>query len=145
MKNTKNGSVLNYRYRIEIDGIELLGFQEMSELANETEVYEYKEGGLNAYTHKFPTQTSYSNLELKHGLGTDYTLYEWRQQVLDGQMDKAKKNGVIKLYGRNGVSKVWSFSGAWPAKLEIGSFDATASDVVIESIELVIERFERKN
>ena len=145
----ENSSIfLNYSFIVEIDGIEQFGFKQMNELNNETEIIDYKEGGLNAYVHQFPAHTTFSNIVLKHGLGINDALYEWRQFVLDGQMDQAKRNGTIKFYtnGNDGseVTKVWYFYGAWPFKLEISEVDATSSgEVIIESIELVIERFER--
>jgi len=140
---------LNYQYIIEIDGIESLGFKEMSEFSNETEAYRYAEGGLNGYVHKFPEHTEFSNIELKRGVGIDDTLYDWRQQVIDGEMDQAKRNGTIKFYNfdkdGNEISKVWAFYNAWPSRLEISAFDATGNgEVIIESVSLVVERFERR-
>jgi len=136
--------ILSYKYRIEIEGLEVIGFKEMAELSNETEIHEYKEGGLNGYIHKFPSNTSFSNVELKHGLSLDDTFHDWRQLVIDGNMKDAKKNGTIKVYAGTSISKIWSFEGAWLSKLEVSGFDATSNDVLIESVELVIEKFERK-
>ena len=145
----KRSIFLNYQYVIEIEGIESLGFKEMSELSNETAVKTYEEGGLNGYVHKFPEHTEFSNIELKRGIGIDDTLYDWRQQVIDGEMDQAKRNGTIKFYNfdKEGheVSKVWAFYNAWPSQLQISASDATGSgEVIIESVSLVVERFERR-
>lgn len=134
---------LNYKFVIEIDGIESLGFSEMSELTNETKVFEYKEGGLNSYTHKFYEHTEFSNITLKRGLGKSDTIYQWRESVINGEMDKSKHNLIIKLYSRGNVTKKYSCSGAWISKLEIGALDAKGNDVLIETIELVVERFEK--
>lgn len=158
---------LNYNFIIEIDGIEKFYFKEMSELSNETEVETYEEGGLNGYVHRFPKHTEYSTITLKRGLGIDNELYEWRQLVINGQMDKAKKDGTIKFYKKyfdestkskisagtfkradasyTESSKVFGFYNAWPSKLEISEVDASSNgEVVIESVELVLERFESK-
>ena len=143
-----NSVFLNYHYVIEIDGIECVGFKEMSEFYSETEVEEYREGGLNGYVHKFAKHNEFSTIELKHGLGIDNTLYDWRQQVIDGNMKDAKRSGSIKFYNlgeNNGnISRIWQFTGAWPFKLEISASDATSSgEIVIESISLAVERIER--
>ena len=135
---------INYRFRIEIKGLELLAFSKMSQLENETEIEKYNEGGVNDYTHKFPGTTSYSNITLEHGLGIDDLIYDWREKVISGDVMSAMKNGTIKLYKENEVIDMWHFQGAWPVKLTIAELDANSSgDVLIESVELSIESFER--
>ncbi|MEA3354630.1 MAG: phage tail protein [Campylobacterota bacterium] len=143
-----NNSFVNYKYKIEIKGIESMAFSEMSELSNETDVFPYKEGGRNGYVHKFPEHTEYTNIELKHGMGLDDDIYKWRNQVISGELDAAKRNGTIKLYNNEGEDEtdcVWSFYNAWPSKLSVSSLDAKSNgEVIIESVELVVERFERQ-
>jgi len=137
---------VNYRYRVEIEGIEVMGFSSVSELSNETKTFSYKEGGLNNYEHKLPNGTSYDNITLEHGLSLDNTLYEWREKVIAGNMEEALKNGSIKVYSQNNLTSVWYFYGAWPSKLSISSMNASAGGsgaVLLESVELVVERFER--
>ena len=85
----------NFAFRVEIDGIEIFGFQEVSGLSNETDIFEYQEGGENQYTHKLVGQTKFSNIILKHGITTDSSIYEWRQMVIDGNIQEAKKSGTI--------------------------------------------------
>jgi len=134
---------INYRFRIEIEGIEMMGFSKMSELANETSLEEYREGGVNNYVHKLPNSTSYKNIILEHGIGVDNTIYNWRQDVIDGNLSEALRSGTIKVYGQNFMRSIWHFHGAWPVSLEIGELDAGDDKVLIEKVELVIERFER--
>lgn len=135
---------INYRFRIEIEGLEALGFSKMSQLENETEIETYIEGGVNDYTHKFPSSTSYSNITLEHGLGLDDLIYDWREKVIQGNMLEALKSGTIRLYDNEEIIDMWHFQGAWPVKLTIAELDARSSgDVLIESVELTIERFER--
>lgn len=135
---------INYRFHIEIKGLETLAFSKMSQLENETEVEPYQEGGVNDYTHKFPKATSYTNITLEHGLGLDDLIYDWREKVIEGDMLKALKNGTIKLYDKDKIIDMWHFQGAWPVKLTIAELDASSSGaVLIESVELSIERFER--
>jgi len=136
---------INYRYRIEIEGMEMMGFSKVSELSNETKEEEYKEGGLNNRLHKFNDGTKYENITFSHGLSLDNTLYEWRQLVINGHMVEAMKSGAIKVYAQNHLTSIWHFHGAWPRKLTVSGLDAgrNSNEVIIESVELVIERFER--
>ncbi|NQY93983.1 MAG: phage tail protein [Campylobacteraceae bacterium] len=137
---------VNYRYRVEIEGIEVMGFSSVSELSNETNTFSYKEGGLNNYEHKLPNGTTYANITLEHGLSLDNTLYEWREKVISGNMEEALKNGSIKVYSQNNLTSIWYFYGAWPSKMNISGLNASAGGsgaILLESIELVVERFER--
>jgi phage tail-like protein len=146
MSNIIQDPLLNYRFRIEIEGegMESMGFSKMSELSNETKTTPYKEGGLNNRTYYLPEHTEYSTITLEHGLSLDQSLYDWRQDVIDGNMLDALKDGLIKIYREDGEYDIWEFHGAWPSKLVVSGFDATGSgDILVESIELVIERFER--
>ena len=144
--NIQSDPFINYRYRVELEGMELMGFSKVSELSNETDLFTYKEGGLNNHEHKLPNTTSYSNIVLEHGLSLDNTLYEWREKVISGNMEEALKNGSIKVYSQNNLTSIWYFYGAWPSKLNISALDASAGgsgEVLLESVELVVERFER--
>ncbi len=144
MESSKLDPFINYRFRVELDGMEMMGFSKVSELSNETDVETYKEGGINGREHKLPNGSTYSNITLEKGLSLDNTLYEWREDVLKGDMTKALKSGSIKVYTKGQVTSIWYFHGAWPSKLNVSGFDATGSgDVLVESVELVIERFER--
>lgn len=143
MATTLTDPLVNYRYRVEIDGMESMGFSKVTELSNETEVFTYKEGGLNSISHKLPNGSSTSNITLEHGLALDDTLYEWRESVINGDLDDALKSGSIKIYSESGSSTIWYFDGAWPCKLNVSGLDAGNGDVVVESVELVIERLER--
>ena len=143
MASTTTDPLINYRYKVEIDGMETLGFSKVSEISDETEVFTYKEGGLNSFTHKLPNGTTCTNITLEHGLSLDDTLYKWREAVISGDIDEALKSGTIKIYSENNASTIWEFHGAWPSKLTISGLDASAGEVVVESVELVVERLER--
>ena len=63
-------------------------------------------------------------------------------EVLDG--DIVRKNGSIVLLDRrsNEVAR-WNFTRAWPSKYTGPAFNAEASDVAIETLELVHEGVRR--
>src|SRR5439155_24068023 len=55
----------NFRFSLELDQVRVAGFAECSGLQMETKVLEYKEGGNNSTTLKFPEGSSYGNITLK--------------------------------------------------------------------------------
>ena len=58
-------------FLVEIEGMFAGGFSECSGLQVETEMTDYREGGLNGYVHRFAGPTKYPPLVLKHGLSPD--------------------------------------------------------------------------
>src|SRR6266480_6402111 len=71
------GAVANYA---------VAGFQECSGLDASMEVFEYKEGGVNDYVHKFPTRASFANITMRHGMTKLYDdLWKWHRGFVEGQ------------------------------------------------------------
>ena len=80
----------------------------------------------------------FSNIVLKWGLSDDQELYDWRKQAMDGKV--VRKNGSIVLLDDAGDEKVrWNFVNGWPTKWTGPSFNATASEVAVETLEIVHE------
>ena len=52
---------VNFRFLVEIEGLVVGGFKEVSGLQVETEVENIEEGGVNDYVHKLPKRTNYEN------------------------------------------------------------------------------------
>ena len=135
----------SFVFSVEINGIKSFHFKSVSGLSNQTDIYEYQEGGENRYTHKLIGQTTFSNIVLKRGVILDKSIYEWREKVMDGDIQGAKGigNGTIILYERNreDIKRAWSFVNAWPCKWEMSEFNAMEDSIAIETLELVIESF----
>jgi phage tail-like protein len=142
-QDDRNDPFVNFAFRVEIDGIEVFGFQEVSGLVNETDIYEYQEGGENQYTHKLIGQTKFSNIVLKHGITTDNSIYEWRQKVIDGDIPSAKKSGTVTLFNkRGGENKSWKFKNGWPSKLQVEPFNSMANTISVSLVEIAVESVE---
>ena len=90
---------LGFNFVVEIKGIQVAGFSEVSGLQVEIEVQDYREGGLNTYIHRLPGPARYpNNLVLKRGLANDL-LWLWHQDVVNGLIER--KNGSIILIDRS--------------------------------------------
>lgn len=115
------------------------GFSECAGLEASMEIMDYREGGQNAYVHKFATRATYSNITLKHGVIYLYDdLWTWYYAWVQGA--GTRKDGLIALMdeGRNPL-KVWKFSRAIPMKWVGPSLNAAQSNVAIETLELAHE------
>src|SRR5687768_4740624 len=84
-----------FRYRVEILGLEVGGFSEVSGIERSVDVEDFREGGLNDFTHKLVTVTKYPNLILKRGLADVFELWQWHQDVVNGKIEKRQVNVVL--------------------------------------------------
>ena len=124
------------RFRVEIEGLEVGGFSEVTGLQVETEVETYREGGLNEYEHKLPGPTRYpANLTLKRGFMDADTLWTWHQEIAQGKIKR--RNGSIVLLNDAGEDKWrWNFTGAYPVRWAGADLRASSAEVAVETLEL---------
>ena len=133
---------LNFRFLVEIEGIQQAGFMECTGLGSQVEVVEYREGGDNATVRKLPGRVSYPDIVLKWGVTDSQELYRWHQQVIQG--NPARKNGSVVLLDPQGNEKLrWNFLNAWPSKWAGPTLNAKGNDVAIEELTLTCERQEQ--
>jgi phage tail-like protein len=112
------------------------GFSECSGLEASVEVFDYKEGGVNGYVHKFPTRASHSNLTLKHGVIYLYDdLWSWHYDFVQGQ-GKRKDGLIVLLDEARQPAKVWKFKRGIPMKWVGPQLNASQGNVAIESLEI---------
>jgi len=132
----RNDPYTAFNFLVEIEGLLVGGFSEVSGLQIETEVEEYREGGQNGYIHKLAGPTRYpANLVLKHGLTDIDSLWGWHQEIVKGNI--ARKNGTIYLLRRQLPAMWWDFKGAYPVKWTGPELRADANNVAVETVELV--------
>jgi phage tail-like protein len=129
-----------FNFLIEIEGLVIGGFSECSGLEVETELFEYREGGLNEYMHNFVGSTKYTPLVLKRGLTSNDGLWDWYQRIVSRGINQGVErfNGTIYLLDqRRNQLKVWNFKEAFPYKWTGPELRADSSEVAFESVELV--------
>ena len=84
-----------FNFMVEIDGVTIAGFAEVSGLDTTTDVIEYREGNQEATVRKLPGLNRFTNIVLKRGYSQASELWEWRKTVLDGQTQRT--SGSISL------------------------------------------------
>ncbi len=126
-----------FRFRIEIDGLMVGGFSEVSGLHHEIETEDYNEGGVNGYAHKLPKSVKYPNLVLKRGITDADNLWKWQRSVGKKQTKIDRKAVRIILLDEEGKEKItWRCLLAYPIKWTGPDLKADANGVAIESLEL---------
>ncbi|QLE58020.1 phage tail protein [Nostoc sp. TCL26-01] len=125
-----------YNFAVEIGGVVVGGFSEVSGLSSEIELESYQEGGLNDYIHKFPKHTTYPNLVLSRGLVNIDLFYIWYQATSQGLIQQL--NGTILLLNSQQIPVMWwTFKQAYPVKWEGPRLNANSDEIAVERIELV--------
>lgn len=126
----------SFRFRIEIDGITVAHFSDVSGIQVETETETYEEGGVNDFVHQLPKRTRHPHIILRRGITDIDQLWNWHQDVVSGKFKR--KNGSIILLGAAGDDKWrWNFSQAFPVKWSGPDLKGDSNTVAFEAIELV--------
>ena len=129
----------HFNFRIEWDGIIQAGFKTCTGLDSSQDVIEYREGtDRNLGRRRQPGLITSSNVTLGRGVTDNHELWQWRQEIIQGRT--TRKNVSIILMDDRGAERIrWNLENCWPAKWTGPSFDASASEVAIESLEIVHE------
>lgn len=136
----------NFKYRVEIDGIQVAGFSEATIPETATNPLEYREGTDPAWPRKLSGLVSFGNLTLKRGVTDNMDLYNWRLLVEEKGSDApdARKAISLILVDEQDADKArWNLESAWPIKLETSGFNASNDEVLVDTLEIVLERMTR--
>jgi len=114
-------------------------FKSVSGLRYETEIVPVREGGANDTTFQLVGSTKWSNIVLKQGFTGSSDLLKWRQDWLTGTMNRIQSGKIIQLDTALNTKATWTFIRGWPCKWEIAEFDASKSELAIETLEIAHE------
>ena len=127
---------------VEINGVVVAEFTEVSGLEAEVEVFEYIEGGNNLFTYKLPGRVKFPNVSLKHGITDSTDLWDWFEMIVyrkgeENREPVERKNITIVQYDESVKERRrWNLTNAYPVKWTGPSFKADDNTVAIEAIEL---------
>lgn len=129
-------SSASLRFFVEVKNVQEAFFSECSGLQVETEVYEFKEGGVNDYVERLPGRAKVSNLVLKRGVTASNELWKWFVKTMSGKIER--QNVTVVLYSADGQTRLaqWTFNDAYPVKWVGPAFKAGDNSVAIETLEL---------
>ena len=131
-----------FNFLIEIDGVVHGGFSECSGLTSDTNIIDYREGNEKQLTtRRLAGLMKYNNIVLKRGYTTDTSLWNWRQDVINGQVSRTT-GSIILLDDARNTALTWNFREGWPCKLEGPALNGKTSEVAIETLEICHEGIE---
>ncbi|WP_372365487.1 phage tail protein [Candidatus Uabimicrobium sp. HlEnr_7] len=134
----------NFRFRVEIEDIEIGGFSDVTIPDSSSDVVEYREGTEPPYVRKLSGLNKYGVLTLKKGITDSLELYKWREQIEDTGAKDLRKNISLILIDEEGAEKSrWEIIEAWCSKIEYSGLSAKGNEVLIETLEITHERMDR--
>jgi phage tail-like protein len=135
-----------FSFHVELDGVDIGAFKEASGVESETEIIEYKEATDKGklLIRKVPGAMKWSDITLKKRIDSSTDLWAWRQEVEQGDIDKARRTGSIVLYDsqQEEVAR-WNFDQGWPSKWKGADLNAGEDQVAVEEITITHEGLER--
>ncbi len=119
------------------------GFSEVVLPDIEIDVIEYRNGNdKESGARKLPGLTHYGNVTLRLGIIGSLKLYEWIDQVRNGDANARRTVRITLLAEDLTPVLTWNLLRAWPVKYEFGDLNAKGNDVAIETLVLTCERLE---
>ena len=116
-------------------------FQSASGLSVEYDMEEFKEGGENRFTHKFPVRTKYADLVLKRGMLTDSKVIDWFLAAFRDRTFVPTDINVILMNEKSEPLRTWKIAHAIPKKWLVSDLNANENSLVIETMELTYRYF----
>jgi len=122
------------------------GFSECSPIEMSVDVIEYRNGNEKENAvRKLTGLARYTNVSLKRGIIGSLDLYDWLDQIRNGD-EAAYRTVTVQLMSEDHATVVqeWKLLRARIVKHVSGPFDAKGDDVAIEELTLAYERLELK-
>jgi len=131
---------LSIRFDVTVDGVELGSFTACDGLSAEYEVFEYAEGGNNAFVHRMPGRLKFQNVTLTRAVDQDSgKLASWFSSLARSVERKTAR--ITAMDGNRKVIATWSLVGVWPVKYAGPSLAADGDGVATETLELAHHGF----
>jgi len=140
----RNDPLRNFRFRLEIDGLQAAAFAEAAIGETTTDAIDYREGTDPTHVRKLSGLTKFGNITLKRGITDSLEIYNWHKEIMAGQIQSNRKQVAIVVIDEAGADKArFVVSEAWPSKYDPSDLNAKGNEVFIELLELVNEGIER--
>ena len=130
----------NYRFRMELEGLKLM-WNKVEGLAAQYDVFEWQEGGNNGFVHRLPGQVKYENIKLTRTVDdSSGDLASWFTK--QDNRNRRTTGAITALTAHGDDLATWNLREVFPVKYTGPSYDISATDIAIETLELAHNGFE---
>ncbi len=145
---TERDPLIGARFALDVDGVVSAFFESASGFNNQHELVTHQavnDSG-DIVFQKIPGTMTYDDIVLSRGITDNMALWEWRQSVIDGDVEGARANGSIIMYNQAMEEKArFNFYNGWPSGWKGPDVSAEDNSVAIEEVTITHERLERVN
>jgi phage tail-like protein len=133
---------VNSYFRVEIDGVEVVGFHEVHLPELTTVLVEYRDGSdPDAASRNLPGRSHFGPARFRRGFRGTLELYEWWKQAANGE--GGRRPVVVQLLDESRrVVFEWLLRDAWPTRYFFSPLLGEGSDVFYEHAEVACESIE---
>lgn len=141
----QNDPVVGYMFAVDVNGITGY-FTSIDGIGSEHSVVSQKVMTDKGEAEiKMPGRLEWGDITVKRGLTGDMGFWEWRDLVVNGDMDTARQNCTITMLDRNYNQIVtWNLNNAWPSKMSGISISTDSNDFVVEEMVITHEGITRE-
>jgi phage tail-like protein len=127
--------LLAHAFAVELDGVIVGGFAEVTGLGLELETLDYREGGVNEFLHRLPGPArSPANLVLRRGFAASDVLWRWQDDAARGRI--RRRNGAVVILDRGDEAMRVSFVDGYPVRWTGPELRAGSAVAALESLEI---------
>jgi phage tail-like protein len=138
--------LIGAHFALEVQGVVSAFFSQASGFNNSSEVITHQavDAQGRSVIQKIPGDLTWDDITLNRGITDDLALWDWRQQVIDGNVTEARKDGSVIMYNHahEEVSR-FNFRNGWPSGWKGPDVSSEDQSVAIEEITIAHEGLER--
>lgn len=138
-------------FLLEVDGVEIGSFKEVTGLQLTVETLEYVEGGQNQFVHRLPGVMRWPNLVFRRGLVSSDALFQWVGKT-SGDAFAANQNkltratGAVTVLGDAGQRlRAWQLDGVFAVAWSGPTLSVDLTDPLVETLEVAHNGFRAQN
>jgi phage tail-like protein len=139
--------LISYNFMLELEGSVAGYFTECNGIGSEHEVVEHKVVDTQGHeiVRKIPGRMKWTDITLKRGITSAMDIWDWRDQIVQGDVKSARKNATIHMMDRKySPIATWHFTNAWPSKVTGPTMKSDSNDIGVEELVLVHEGMYRE-
>ncbi len=131
---------LSIVYKCTIDGFVPLGiWSKIEGLGFEYQVTEYREGGINGFTHKILGPAKYTNLRLSRPVDSNSQFLQvWLQSMMVAVIPQTMSISALNAAGDEITT--WNLAGVTPIKWTGPTLDIMGNAIAMETLEIAYEQ-----
>lgn len=134
--------LIGAHFALEVQGVVSAFFSQASGFNNSSEVVDHIAVDANGRSvkQKIPGDLTWDDLTLNRGITDDLALWNWRQQVIDGDVIGARKDGSVIMYNQASQEMArFNFTNGWPSGWKGPDVSSEDQSVAIEEITIAHE------